>query len=366
MAFTLSRKEYTECYTLVRLLCDGQLPAGMTETSPAKLKLTAVQREEGDVMRLYERTPEGIEIKTVPFKEYSVLQQPKSLITALREWKEMSCSMLQSLRVAEENEVVVTDEQESFMDRVALFEPASTRQGPERLTLMTPEGGYGCALWSRMGPCPHRLLDGGRNANMKLLYSGARLSGPEINKINALQTQHTVRDRMWLAEQKGGSLRYCDVADRVFRGNLGMLDLHLGRLLTEMVRTSYQEETLKIAELTARMREMNPLKVKSEWIEKHGFYEYKVKQLLLACAAGMKPTKIFTGAENIPAGIIVLNADGQPRFLWGADRNALAGFLLDNTRLERSALEKDKYGFMERENNVYYFKLNLKICLTKR
>ena len=29
-------------------------------------------------------------------------------------------------------------------------------------------------------------------------------------------------------------------------------------------------------------------------------------------------------------------------------------------------MEKDKYGELERENNVYYFKLNLKIGLTKR
>lgn len=41
-------------------------------------------------------------------------------------------------------------------------------------------------------------------------------------------------------------------------------------------------------------------------------------------------------------------------------------FLFLNTRLEKGALEKDKYGFLERENGVYYFKLNAKIGLVKR
>lgn len=41
-------------------------------------------------------------------------------------------------------------------------------------------------------------------------------------------------------------------------------------------------------------------------------------------------------------------------------------FLYLNTRLEKGSLDKDKYGFLERENGVYYFKLNVKIGLVKR
>ena len=37
-----------------------------------------------------------------------------------------------------------------------------------------------------------------------------------------------------------------------------------------------------------------------------------------------------------------------------------------NSRLEKGSTEKDKYGYLERENGVYYFKLNLKIGLLKR
>ena len=41
-------------------------------------------------------------------------------------------------------------------------------------------------------------------------------------------------------------------------------------------------------------------------------------------------------------------------------------FLFLNTRLEKGSPAKDKYGFLERENGVYYFKLNAKIGLVKR
>lgn len=33
---------------------------------------------------------------------------------------------------------------------------------------------------------------------------------------------------------------------------------------------------------------------------------------------------------------------------------------------EKGSVDKDKYGFLERENGVYYFKLNVKIGLVKR
>ena len=35
-----------------------------------------------------------------------------------------------------------------------------------------------------------------------------------------------------------------------------------------------------------------------------------------------------------------------------------ADFLFVNSRFEKSSTEKDKYGYLERENGVYYFKLN--------
>ena len=48
------------------------------------------------------------------------------------------------------------------------------------------------------------------------------------------------------------------------------------------------------------------------------------------------------------------------------DRQVFADFLFVNSRFEKSSTEKDKYGYLERENGVYYFKLNLKIGLLKR
>ena len=96
-----------------------------------------------------------------------------------------------------------------------------------------------------------------------------------------------------MIERLGGVLKYSDVADRVFRCNLLMIDLHFPRMLAEMVRMMHLDGIARISELTDRIKEINPLKIKDELINKHGFYEFKMKQFLLALALGMRPARFI-------------------------------------------------------------------------
>ena len=156
------------------------------------------------------------------------------------------------------------------------------------------------------------------------------------------------------------------MADRVFRCNLLMIDLHFPRMLAEMVRLMHLEGISRICELTERIREINPLKIKDKLIAKHGFYEYKMKQFLLALALGMRPAKIYNGTDSAVEGIFLTDGNGDVHCYHQSDRRTFAEFLFRNSRLEKGSLEKDKYGFLERENGTWYFKLNVKIGLVKR
>jgi type II restriction enzyme len=133
-----------------------------------------------------------------------------------------------------------------------------------------------------------------------------------------------------------------------------------------MVRTMHLEEVTRIDELTERMKVLNPLKIKEELIQKHRYYEYKVKQFLMAVALGMRPAKLFNGTDSAVGGFMVVGRDGRVLMFSKNDREEFADYLYHNTRLEKGSVEKDKYGFLERENGVYYFKLNVKVGLLKR
>lgn len=108
------------------------------------------------------------------------------------------------------------------------------------------------------------------------------------------------------------------------------------------------------------------MKIKDELINKHGFYEFKMKQFLLALALGMRPAKIYNGTDSAVEGILLVDAAGEVLCYHKSERRTFADFLYLNTRLEKGPVDKDKYGFLEKENGVYYFKLNVKIGLTKK
>ena len=361
--FTVSRKDLGELLALFRLVESMCLPLNVKQNEDflEKVHFSSVMREEGKVKRKYYLQNDKVCIDSTENNHKEIILLPK------QEWSDVANHLFEALRQTDdENLVLIDDDVEQFLDKAQIYSIAGTNEGQHHLFLETAMGPLQAGVFLRVGAYPTKILDGGRSANIKLEQTGTRFASPMAAKVNAFYSDKTVRDRMFMIEDMGSSLKYSNVADKVFRANLAMIDLHLGRLLAEMIRVSYIEDILKVNELTQRMNEINPLKVKSELIEKHHYYEFKIKQLLLACISGMRPAKIYKGQDTLPFYTIFVNPNGQLFAYSVSNTSDLADFLYHNTRLERGDLEKDKYGELERENNVYYFKLNLKIGLTKR
>lgn len=362
--FETHRKDWIELLTLFRLLNEDTIARADHKGRPTNVRvaLNGVSRQEENGFRRYRRTPDAVVITNDAEPTAEPISVPLDL------WEAATAHAFELLREAgTEEQVLIDDETEAFLDEIRLLSIGGTAEGRHHLVLSIEGEREGSAIHlSRAGAAPSVLLDGGRTANMKLEQTGTRFATPMAAKVNYLESENTIRDRMLLVERMGSSLRYHNVADRVFRANLALIDLHLGRLLTEMLRMSYMEDLMRLDDLVAACRVLNPLKVSTELIEKHRYYEHKIAQLLLACLAGMRPGKIYHGETSLPPYLVLLAPDSTPVLFDTAEREALAQFLLSNTRLLRGSMEKDKYGFLERENNVYYFKLNLKIGLTKR
>lgn len=360
MAFTATKKEWCELYSFFRLLSDGVVYGGATDgmrDSERGFPVAMVQREEHDGTRRYiieenEVCVKGEEMeKSFPREDFATVSE---LI-----W--------QALVSTSGNNVESPEGVEEFLDEVGIFHlEAQTEDRTD----------YYIALWSVKAPLigfrvhsyingMNILLDGGRAANFKFEQAGVKFATPTVNKINMLESPNEVTDRMFLIERLGGVLKYSDATDKVFRSNLSMIDLHFPRMLGEMVRTMHLEGITAIDELTERIKQLNPLKIKDELITKHHFYEYKIKQFLMAIALGMRPAKLYNGTDSAVSGFIMVSKSGEVCMYQKADKALFEDFLYHHTRLEKGPLEKDKYGFLERENGVYYFKLNAKIGFRK-
>lgn len=369
MAFESTKREVGELLAFVRLLADGSVSMARGER-----KVIMVERVEHDGPRRYLRSAEkesvtiisGVKERNGRFVESTDIA-PREIPCAL--FGALGNALLELLRSVNSQEVMVPDDIEEVLDELKIYDlEAHTDDRTDfAVTFDAPWcPAEGLIVRSRLGAM-NPLLDGGRAANLKLELTGIKFAVPTINKVNALpESPDEVCQRMLMIERLGGVLRYADVADKVFRCNLGMIDLHFGRLLAEMVRLMHLEDITRIAQLTERMEELNPLKIKDELITKHGYYRHKMRSFLLAVALGMRPAKIYTGRAGAINGMLLVQTDGTMMLYDQTDPDAFAEFLYQNSRLLKGNVEKDKYGFLERENGVYYFKLNVKIGLLKR
>lgn len=361
MAFEATKREWCELATFFRLLADGAVVLGTAEAKNSDVcwPIAMIQREEHNGTRRYYIEQENVRMEN----EQGVQSVSRDTLGAAADL------IIQTVRDAKQNDVASPDGIEEFLGEISIFDlEAKTEDRTDfSIAFWHPEAPlHGFNVRSRLSSM-NPLLDGGRTANLKLEQSGIKFATPTVNKINALpESPNEVAERMLMIERLGGTLRYSDVADRIFRCNLQMIDLHFPRLLTEMVRTMHLDGITRICELAEIMKLRNPLKIKDELINKHGFYEYKIKQFLMTLALGMRPAKLYKGEDSAVEGLLLMNGDGVVVCYHKSERKMMEEFLFRNTRLEKGALEKDKYGFLERENGIYYFKLNAKIGFIKR
>lgn len=362
MAFEATKREWGELYAFFRLLADGYVYAGTPDVKRDEsmcIPVAMVQREEHDGTRRYIiEDEETIHIvgenmdKRIPREDFSVV----------------AGLILEAIRNSRVDDVTSPDGVEEFLDEIAVYDLEAKTDDRTDFSVAfyradAPLTGF--CVRSRLGMM-FPLLDGGRTANFKFEQTGVKFATPTVNKINAFGEEDDVVGRMLMIERLGGVLKYSDVADKIFRSNLGMIDLHMARVLAEMVRLMHLDGVTKVAELVEMIKQTNPLKIKDELINKHGYYEYKMKEFLLALATGLRPAKLYRGTDSAIAGFLFVTGDGEVLCYQRAFRQVFADFLYQNSRLEKGSTEKDKYGYLERENNVYYFKLNLKIGLLKR
>lgn len=373
--FKATKRELGEIYAFFRLLADGKVYMGTPQVQRNEdlcWPVAMIQREEHDGTRRYYIEEDEVRMVSGEVNRIGVFT-PKTdgetVSFPRADFGEAADYVLDVLKNTSGEEVDVPDGLEGFLDAVRIYDlEAKTDDRTDfKLAFWRADAPLtGLCVRCRLSPM-NPLLDGGRTANLKLEQTGVKFAVPTVNKVNALpESPNEVAERMLMIERLGGVLKYSDVADRVFRCNLLMIDLHFPRMLAEMVRLMHLEGITRVSELTERVKELNPLKIKDELIQKHGFYEYKMKQFLLALALGMRPAKIFNGTDSAVEGMLLVDGQGEVLCYHQSCRRDFAEFLYQNTRFEKGALEKDKYGFLERENGAWYFKLNVKIGLIKR
>lgn len=355
-----NKGEWSEIYTLFKLLGEGKVHAGDANMNKMELyyPILNIIRQES---KKFEYKPDAKQAVVVIDEDGNEFAR-----ISMKRFLEESSHLLTDIKAGRESafEIPTT---ESFMSQIGCTKikaPSSDKADIHIMihdlrTNMTPTLGF--SIKSQLGHAS-TLLNAGTPTNITYKVEGYQLSDEEIQELNNI-SKHL--DRMEALFEKGCSLAYHDIEHTTFKNNLLFLDSCMPLFVAACLLIDSKPNTKSaIKDCVAEVAKQNPLNFGGA--NKEAFYAHKMKVLLLDTALGMTPAKEWTGRYDANGGYLVVRKDGEIVCYHFYDRNDIEDYLYSNTRFERASRARYQYGQLYRgTDGETYIKLNLQIRFTK-
>lgn len=360
MALSGNKGEWSEVYTLFRLLGEGKVHAGDADMNKMELyyPILNIIREES---KKYEYRPD-IEQNIVVIDE----DGNEYVRISMDKFMEESESLLQRIKEAKGRSFSVP-ESESFMNEIGcskLKAPSSDKADihiviHDLRTNMTPLLGF--SIKSQLGSAS-TLLNPGIPTNITYSVNGIELSDEEIDEINNIEDH---LPRMQAIIDNGCSLVYHDIEHKTFKNNLLFLDCCMPQFIGEcLIYDSLPNSASSLREAVEFVAQKNPFEFTGSDVT--AFYEHKMKVLLLDSALGMTSAKEWRGRYDANGGYLVVRKDGEIVCYHFYNRNDVEDYLYNNTRFDRASRSRYGFGKLYRgDDGNIYIKLNLQIRFKK-
>lgn len=358
MAITGNKGEWSEIYTLFRLLGEGKVHAGDANLNKLKLYYPIIDiiREES---KRYDYKPnqkrnvviiseDGKECIRIPMSQF--LTESKALLDAISKGG---------------NRAFEVPNTEQFMKKIGctkLKAPSKSKADIQIVihdlrTSTTPLLGF--SIKSQLGS-PSTLLNPGKTTNITYCVNGG-ITDKEINAINSIGSH---LDRMRALQKY--SITPSAIENDTFYNNLLFLDAYMPQFISDCL-LKYNlsgHSVLPVKEVVSSISGANPFGFKGKSV--NSFYEHKMKVLLIAIALGMTPAKEWTGRYDANGGYLVVKTDGEIVCYHFYNINDVEDYLYNNTRFECASRGRYDFGYLFRGNDgKVYIKLNLQIRFSK-
>lgn len=362
MAISGNKGEWSEIYTLFKLLGDGKVHAGDADMNKLDLyyPILNVIREESKRYEYKPNAEQNIVVIDEDGNEFARISMERFL--------QESKSLLEEIKAAKERAFEIPSA-ESFMAEIGCSKLKAPSQDKADIhivihdlrTNMKPLLGF--SIKSQLGSAS-TLLNAGMTTNITYKLNGVSIEDSEIDEMNSIESH---LDRMKAIKDKGASFVYHDIDHPVFKNNLLFLDCCMPQFVAScLLEDSLVEsdKTLSIKDCVNEVAKANPFGFTGSNIE--AFYAHKMKVLLLDAALGMTPAKEWTGHYDANGGYLVVRKDGEVVCYHFYNRNDVEDYLYNNTRFERASRTRYKYGSLYRgDDGAVYIKLNLQVRFKK-
>lgn len=355
--------EWSEIYTLLKLLGEGKVYAGDQNLEKIKnlvYPIIMIIRSEKEGIYDYKvesadiviTTTDGEELLRLPASKF--LSEAEALLKAINEKPAGARSFPVARTQAFMDRIYCTSLKASSSDKTDIHIVLHDQR-----TKMNNDMGF--SIKSQLGG-DSTLLNASGATNFVYRIEGCDFSDEDIVSINAIDTRTKIIDRIAAIERNGGRLVFEKVDNDTFRRNLDMIDFGLGTTIAQLLLEQFNTGSRMFDELTDALAQSNPLGF--DKVDAVEIYTFKLKKLLTSAALGMMPSKKWSGKYDANGGYLVVKKDGEILCYHFYDQNRFEDFLFKNAYLERGKTHRHGYASLYRsEDGNVYFKLNLQIRL---
>jgi len=357
---TGNKGEWSEIYTLFRLLGDGIL-------SPGDENIEKVEGVFYPIIQIFRSESTGDFEYSIQDDIVVISGSEEVLRIPVEMFKNQSILLLESIKSSSGRSFSVP-EIEDFMQTIRCISLKANSSVKTDITIVihdqktNQQPTLGFSVKSQLGS-PSTLLNAGKTTNFIFKIKDVKIDVDEIEKINSISSRSKIMDRIEAVQKLRGKFEFIKTEKAVFSNNLVLIDSLLPQILANIVFDFYTNKKSKMVDLVDTMEERNPLKF--DVSNQHQFYKYKIKRFLTDIALGMMPSKVWTGKYDATGGYLIVKEDGEILCYHIYNRNDFENYLLNNTKLDTASSSRHGFGKIYEERGIQYFNLNLQIRFIK-
>lgn len=351
--------EWSELYTLFKLLADGKLYAADADTNKIPeiyYDVLKVIRSQSNGALEYCRDAEikvinaetGDVICSVPISSF--IEQTDKLLAGIKDKKG-------SKGAFELPEVW------SFANSVKCQTLKAKSQDKADIHIMVHDimsgrdDTFGFSIKSQLGS-PSTLFNASGATNFTYRLVGHKLTEDEISTFHGFKY---FKEKFDYLLSLGTSIEFVKTDNEILDFNLKMVMTEMPKIFAEMIYRYYKDKVYLISELTDIVADSDLI----DTLENQILLRHKVKELLTNIALGMVPGTMWTGDYEATGGYIIVKDDGDIVCYHIYNHNAFKNYLFLNTRFDTPSKSKHGFGSIYEVDGEQYLKLNVQIRFVK-
>lgn len=357
-----NRGEWSELYAMFKLLADGKVHAGDADMNKLDIFYPVLNIVRNQEHKYAYKT--NLESKTIV-----IYEEDKEIMTLpMSEFEDEAKALLKEiLNKPEDSPSFPIPNTSKFMSKIGCdrIKVPSTDKADIQVCIhdisQNLEHDLGFSIKSQLGS-PSTLLNASKATNFTYKVTGCNLSDEDIKNINSIAKPN---DRIKFLQKIECRLEFVKVDNQTFMNNLLLVDFCMPQFLAEcLLKYNFSDGKKSVMNIVSEVAKENPLNYPGK--NAADFYAMKMKNVMMAAAMGLMPSKEWNGVYTADGGYLVVRKDGDVVCYHFYNVDEVKNYLYHNTRFENGSRSRHGFGSLYREEDgQVYIKFNLQIRFKK-